>query len=169
VSSVHDIDEGYTQDYLVHGVVALAVAGIMLLVHWSWTIVLGLLAVALFAMRSGIEIDVPGKRARVYKALLKWKFGEWLKTPTFSRIELIYTNEAQVMNYKSISTNVRTRTYELVLQGGVGDRLLFHEFTDYSKARKSADIMAQGWGLTLVDDVEVMKQRARQRAEQRRR
>ena len=104
-----------------------------------------------------------------YKALLKWKFGEWLKTPTFSRIELIYTNEAQVMNYKSISTNVRTRTYELVLQGGVGDRLLFHEFTDYSKARKSADIMAQGWGLTLVDDVEVMKQRARERAEQRRR
>ncbi|MBK7556331.1 MAG: hypothetical protein IPI55_17550 [Flavobacteriales bacterium] len=107
MSSVHDIDEGYTQDYLVHGVVALAVAGIMLLVHWSWTIALCLVAV----------IDVPGKKARVYKALLKWKFGEWLKTPTFSRIELIYTNEAQVMNYKSISTNVRTRTYELVLQG----------------------------------------------------
>ncbi len=168
MAELHDIDEGYTQDFLIHGIGVLAVGGILSLVHWSLSVVMLVLAIAFFRVRSGIEIDVDGKRARVYKAIGTFKWGAWVDTTPFERIELRYTNESQVMNSRAASTNVRVRTYDLVFKAPTHERL-FHDFTDHATARKATAIMVKGWSFAFEDQVELIKQRARENAVHRRR
>jgi hypothetical protein len=164
-----DIPEGRQDDYLVHGVVVLAAGGLLLLVHWSLTIVMVALAVALFRVGSGIEIDPVGKRVRVYKTLGTLRVGSWLLVHPYHAIVIRYTNESQVMNSRGSSTNVRVRTYDLHFIGPGGATALLHEFNDYTKARKSAETMARLWSMQIADEVQERRLRAQVRGTERRR
>ncbi len=164
-----DIPEGRTNDYLVHGFFV-AVAGLILfLVHWVLTVFMLAVAIALFRVSSGIEIDVEGRRVRVYKAIGSLRLGAWMRTITTRTVAIRYTNESQVMNSRATSTNVTVRTYDLHLIAQDGSSCLLHEFTDYAKARKCAVAMAQGWSLQLTDEVQERRQRAQASAASRRR
>lgn len=164
-----DIPEGRMNDYLVHGLFVLIGGGILALVHWSLTVFMVVLAVALFSVRSGIEIDLEGRRARVYKALGGLRFGAWHNLAAYSNIDVRYTNEAQVMNSRGSSTNVRVRTYDLHFTNNEGALILFHEFTDYAKALKCAKLMAKHWSLAFIDEVEERRLRAQTNASARKR
>lgn len=164
-----DIPEGRTNDYLVHGVCALAAGGLLFLAHWALSVVMLAVAIALFRVSSGIEIDMDGRRVRVYKALGAFRLGAWMRTTTTRTIVIRYTNEAQVMNSRGTSTNVTVRTYDLHLVAQDGSSWLFHDFTDYAKARKCAVAMAEGWSLQLTDEVQERRQRAQAGMASRRR
>ena len=169
MSSIIDIPEGRTNDYLMHGLFALIAAGTFLLVHWLFTVGLTVLAVAFFLVRSGIEIHPGGRRVRVYKALGKLRFGTWVQVGRDTSLAIRYTNESQVMNSRATSTNVRVRTYDLHFIGYDGASWQFHDFNDYSKARKCAVTMAKEWTLDLTDEVEERKKRAQDNVRTRRR
>lgn len=164
-----DIPEGRLNDYLVHGVFAMAAGGILFLVHWSITIVMAALAVVLFRVGSGIEIDAEGRRARVYKTVGKWRLGSWLPIVEYDAIAIRYTNESQTMGGRGPELTVRVRTYDLHLHGPNGGHRLFHEFTDYTKARKCADAMARSWSMRFTDEIQERRQRAQANALNRRR
>lgn len=164
-----DIPEGRTNDYLIHGVFVVIGGGILLLVHWSLTLIALALAVALFRISSGVEIDAEGKRARVYKALGGLRMGMWRRPASCTGITIRYTNESQVMSSRASSTNVRTRTYDVHFMAANGTSYLFHDFTDYAKARKCAVTMAKSWSLPVTDEVEDRRHRAQANAGMRRR
>jgi hypothetical protein len=164
-----DIPEGRVNDYLVHGFFMLLAAGILLLVHWALTVLLVVVAVGLFRVSSGIEIEVAGCKARVYKRLGTFRIGTWRSTVGYQRIMILYTNESQVMNSRGSSTNVRARTYDLQFANNEGARMLFHEFTDHAKAVTCAELMAKHWSLALTDEVQELRQRAQANAQGRRR
>lgn len=166
---MHDIDEGVTNAYLIHGVFVVIAAGIAFLAHWSLTVLGFAIAVMLFRVRSGVEIDVRGRRARAYKAILKWRSGEWIACKDLVRIRIRYTQASQVMNSRFSTTNVRAKTYDLMMIEGSGEERMFHDFTDYAKARKAAEIMANGWICSLADEVQQMRQRSREHETDRRR
>lgn len=168
MSTLVDIPEGNTNEYLVHGVFAIILGGILLLVSWVFTLLLVVLAVVLFRVRSGIEIDLAGRRVRVYRIIGTGKYGSWIDARPYQGIELRYTNESQVMSSRATSTNVRVRTYDLTFIG-VGGEYLFHDFTDHAKARKAAVTMAKEWSMTLRDEVGERRQRGRSFASVRRR
>lgn len=169
MNSPVDMDEGYTNDFLIHGLFTLIASGIAFLWHWSFTIVLVALSIALFRIRSGIEVDIDGKRARVYKAIAKLKWGSWVDASRFDRIELKYTNESQVMSNRGVETNVRVRTYDLHFEGPKGASCLFHEFSDYAKARRCVDVILSNWSMTLTDEIQERRQRSQATAHQRKR
>lgn len=156
-----DIPEGRMNDYLVHGFFVLVGGGILLLVHWSLAVLMVVLAVALFSVRSGIEIDLEGRRARVYKALGSLRFGAWQNVAAYRTIAIRFTNEAQVMNSRGSSTNVRVRTYDLHFANNEGAGLLFHDFSDHAKARKCAEVMARHWAMPFTDEVQERRQRTK--------
>lgn len=164
-----DIPEGRTNDFLIHGVFALIVGGILFLVHWSLAVLLFVLAISFFSLRSGIEIAVPRKEARVYKQLGSWRFGAWVPLEHYAHMVLRYTNESQVMSIKGVENTVRVRTYDLHFTRPDGATRLFHEFSDYASARRCADAMASNWSLTLTDEIQQRRQRSQAGAHQHRR
>lgn len=169
MAEIIDIPEGRKNDYLVHGVFAIIAAGILLLAHWALTVLLVAIAVALFSVSSGIEIDLHGRKARVYKSIGRLRLGSWLAVDRYNSVAIRYTNESQTMGGRGPELTVRVRTYDLHLTGPDGASELFHDFTDYAKARKCAVTMAKGWALNLTDEVQERRERAQANAENRRR
>lgn len=164
-----DIPEGRLNDYLVHGFFVAIAGAILFLVHWSLTIVMLLVALALFRVSSGMEIDPAGKRIRIYKALGKFRSGSWLSIGQYDTLSIRYTNESQTMGGRGPELTVRVRTYDLYLIGSNGASQLFHEFTDYAKARKCAEAMARLWSMRLTDEIQERRQRAQVNVATRRR
>lgn len=164
MNRIIDIPEGRTNDYLIHGLFVVIAAGILFLVHWSLTILLLAVAVGLFQVASGIEVDLAGERARVYKALGKLRLGSWVVVGAYTNIDIRYTNVSQVMSYRGVETNVRVRTYELYFRTSKDNERFFHEFTDYEKARKCSVVMADAWSLQITDEVQERRQKAQDRA-----
>lgn len=164
-----DIPEGRLNDYLVHGFFVAIAGAILFLVHWSLTIVMLLVAIALFRVSSGMEIDPAGKRIRIYKALGKVRSGSWLNIGQYDTLSIRYTNESQTMGGRGPELTVRVRTYDLYLIGSNGASQLFHEFTDYAKARKCAEAMARLWSMRLTDEIQERRQRAQVNVATRRR
>lgn len=169
VQGIIDIPEGRMNDYLVHGLVTLLAGGILVMVHWTLLVLMVAVAIALFSVRSGIEIDLEGRRARVYKALGGMRFGAWHNLAAYSNIDIRYTNEAQVMNSRGWSTNVRVRTYDLHFANNEGADLLFHDFSDHAKARTCAEVMARHWAMAFTDEIQERRQRSKVNAPGRRR
>lgn len=164
-----DIPEGRLNDYLVHGFFVAIAGAILFLVHWSLTMVMLLVAIALFRVSSGMEIDPAGKRIRIYKALGKVRSGSWLNIGQYDTLSIRYTNESQTMGGRGPELTVRVRTYDLYLIGSNGASQLFHEFTDYAKARKCAEAMARLWSMRLTDEIQERRQRAQVNVATRRR
>jgi len=164
-----DIPEGRLNDFLVHGFFVMIAGGVLLLVHWSITLIAIALAVALFRFSSGIQIDPVGKRIRVYKSLGTLRFGDWRSVDGYNAITIRYTNETQQMGGRGPELTVRVRTYDLYVIGRNGDTWLFHEFTEYAKARRSAESMAGLWLMQLNDEIQERRQQAHVNAPNRRR
>ena len=164
-----DIPEGRLNDYLVHGFFVAVLGAILFLVHWSVTILMLALALALFRVGSGIEIDPGGRRVRVYKTLGRQRLGSWIPTERYDTVVIRYTNESQTMGGRGPELTVRVRTYDLHFSGPNGASWSFHEFTDYSKARKCGEAMARLWSMTLADEVQDRRKTAQLNAPMRRR
>ncbi len=158
--NVIDIAEGRTNDFLIHGLFVLIAGGVLFLVHWGLMAIMVALAIALFLLSSGIEVDIANKRARVYKALGKFHFGTWIGMDRYNSISIRYVNESQVMSNRGVETNVRVRTYDLYCHDQLGNSLLFHDFTDYGNARRCADTMVTHWSLALTDEIQERRQRS---------
>lgn len=169
MAEIIDIPEGRKNDYLVHGVFAIIAAGILLLAHWALTVLLVALAIALFSVSSGIEVDLDGRQARVYKAIGRLRLGSWLAVDSYNSVAIRYTNESQTMGGRGPELTVRVRTYDLHLIGPDGATELFHDFRDYAKVRQCAVTMAKGWSLNLTDEVQERRERAQVKTGNRRR
>ena len=165
-----DIPEGRTNDFLVHGVFTV-IGGAVLFYFDHW--ILGLLclplAVALFLVRSGVEIDLERREARVYKETGRFRWGGWMQLDGYTVIRLHLTRESQVMNSRGTSTNVMVRTYDVIFQAPRLSDKLVHDFLSYELARKAASIMSEAWELPVRDEVAEQRREAGARAAQRRR
>lgn len=167
--SIIDIPEGRMNDYLVHGFFVAVAGAILVLVHWSITVVMIVIAAALFRVSSGIQIDPARKRVRVYKTIGKWRLGPWLRADPYNAVAIRYTNESQVMGGRGPELTVRVRTYDVNLNGPNGESRPFHEFRDYSKARSCAETMARLWSMTINDEIQERRKKAQENAPMRRR
>jgi len=164
----HDIDEGYTLDLLIPAFFIAVVGGIGAIFSFA-SLLLVLVAVLLVAMRSGVQIDVVGKRARVYKSFGKWKYGTWIDLEQFDHVRLKYTQESQVMNARSITNTHTVKTYDLIFRTPSGQETEFHDFSKYPLARRALKVLVEELGYSYVDGVQERKRSAKEHAPQHRR
>ena len=137
MSKFYDIDEGYTLDLLIPAFFVALIGALGALFHIAITVVLVLVAILLVVMRSGVEVDVSGKRIRVYKSFGKWRYGTWIDLEQFDHVRIKYTKESQVMNARSITNTHRVKTFDLIFRTPGGAETEFHDFTDYALARRA--------------------------------
>ena len=168
MSKFHDIDEGYTLDLLIPAFFIAVAGGIGAIFNFAF-LLLVLVAVLLIALRSGVQIDVEGKRIRVYKSLGKWKSGTWLDLSQFDHVRLKYTQESQVMNARSITNTHTIKTYDLIFRTPAGTETEFHDFSKYQQARQALKILVEEFGYSYVDGVQERKRSAKEHATEHRR
>ena len=164
-----DIPEGRTNDFLVHGVFTVIGGAVLFYFdHWILALLCLPLAVALFLVRSGVEIELERREARVYKDFGRFRIGGWIQLEGYTSILLRYTSEQWARPMPAATTGVRVRTYDLLFQGSGLPEKLFHEFSTYPLARKAVDVMSKAWDLPVQDEVAEKRREAGARAAQRR-
>ena len=168
MNEIQDIDEGYTLDLLIPAFFIAVVGAIGAIFNFA-SLLLVLVAVLLVAMRSGVQIDVAGKRIRVYKSFGKWRAGKWIDLEQFDHVRLKYTRESQVMNARSITNTHTVKTYDLIFRTPEGKETEFHDFSKYPLARRALMVMVEEFGYSYVDSIQERKRSAKEHAPKHRR
>jgi hypothetical protein len=151
-----DINEGHTNNYLVHGVFTLILSAPLMYFHVLFWLPFILIAIALFTSSNGLLIDVDNMRYKAYGNLLGYKTGKWI---TISRpihaalilsIERAKTNQAYIMGERGFS---KSMTYDIQLTNEFGETILMYEFLKYRIAIKALAAIEKGFKIKVTDKV----------------
>lgn len=160
-----DIPEGRTNSFLVHGTFLVLLA--LWLFYWQWlaALVVLLVAVLLFLVRTGVEVDVQGGRGRDYKASGPLRSGTWVRVGDNIHVDIRYARDAYYSRNLLVATPHESRMFEVYLYDRQGNARLFHEFGSHAQARQFAALLMEHWALGVT--VQLVERR-RQAQEQRR-
>jgi hypothetical protein len=143
------------------GFILIIIGVLSLIIEGAWPISFLIIACStpLILSTQGFIFDTTNKRYRSYFSVFKMKVGEaWKPYILYNIVVLAPFNEAQVMNYKSISRNVRARGFEVMLSNNAGLKLVVIEINNYFRARRIFDQLTQSLGFEGIDYYEeVMK------------
>lgn len=127
-------------------------------------LVLPCIGTLLLFVKSGVELDIAGKRAREVKTLFGGSWGEWISLEDVDKIHLTFHNEQSTtrapMPIPGNGSNART--FDLVLIREENEERLF-EFTQYPEARRVAQVLAQETGASLWDEFAEISRKASSR------
>ncbi len=102
-------------------------------------------------------------------AIRYFKFGplrfelEQTNLQHYDKLTLVLFKENQTMNMRSISTTVRTRSYDIYI-GSEETGVVLGEFTDYNKALKFVTQVSSLLGLPYLDKYDAQLQYAKKRS-----
>lgn len=99
-------------------------------------ILISLVGIILFISIRGVLINYKENKIKVYLDILVTKIGFWRSLDEFNKVVLKFVNESQAMNYKSVSTTVRTISFDVVLANHGNNELLLRSFSNYDDAKK---------------------------------
>ncbi|MFK8045909.1 MAG: hypothetical protein AB8B72_10475 [Crocinitomicaceae bacterium] len=151
-----DINEGLTNNYLVHGVALLVFTAPLAYFSFLFYVPFVVFAVALFMSSNGLMIDKKNNRYRKYSNILGYKLGEWkpikniVSATLILSIERAKTNQSYLMGKKGIT---RSKTYDITLYTDTEETILMYEFLKYSKAIKALNAIELGFNIDIRDKV----------------
>jgi len=126
----------------------------------SLLIVIGFI---LFLSIRGVLIDYYNRKIKSYVDCFIFKIGSWKTVVETDKLMLKYFNESQKMHYKSISSNIQTRTFDIFIKSEDNKELLIREFTKYDKALSFMIEFSKKINISYVDTYEILKQRIQER------
>ena len=147
-----DYNEGYSMGYIIPAAFVIIVAYFIGVYYLIPGILVGLSAILLFLIKSGLEIDTSKKQIRSYKSLFNIRIGKWIDLDKIQSATLKYTREFQVMNSRGTSTNVRTVTFDLILINENKDEIKTYEFTEYKMARQVCNKLEEMLDVVIKDE-----------------
>lgn len=151
-----NINEGQTNNYLVHGVFTLIGGALLIFIHFTLFIPFILIAIALFMSSNGIILDGKKKATMLYSDFFGYKYGKWNKYENIIHAKLILsieraiTNQAMIMGDRGTS---KSMTYDIILTNEFGEDILLYEFLKYSKAQKALVAINKEFNTPIVDKV----------------
>jgi hypothetical protein len=162
MSKVIRISEGSTYEYLIHGVVAIIIGGILAIVSPIFILVGLVIGIGLMAAKTVIEVDIENLQMRKCSDFLVYKSGSWVSLKNIVQADLIFNvnsggNTAAFqmgMFFRPIfmgREDRRMNTYDLWLIDDVGDKKLFNPFAKYSLANKVIKQLQKLDGLEVND------------------
>jgi len=176
-----NINEGRTNNYLVHGIGVLLLCliffGMSFLSNLFFIplVLLFVFAILLFTATNGIEIDVDQSQFRKYGKIARWKFGAWHAFTKPVSVELnIYAenafkegmwtfgNSISTMPGSMQSLNSKARTYDIVFIDKDNKSQLIYSFLDYKKGKDALKRITEKLEITSVNRIaEKMNSRRR--------
>lgn len=165
IANMIDINEGNTNNYLVHGFFTMLGAAILFTL--SLTVLSALLYVALaaavfgvllFSATNGLQIDTANNKYRAYGKIGTVKFGPWGSFETPVRAVLILHAENQQLNSapligKAASVNSKVVTYDIKLFDTLDTTYVLYDFLDYKNAKKALKGLQEAYDITVVNKV----------------
>lgn len=151
-----DISEGYTYNYLVHGVFILIIGAPLIYFHFLLWVPFILVAIAFFTSSNGLLIDVKNSRYKAYGNLLGYKTGKWrsinrlIHATLVLSIERAKTNQAYIMGERGFS---KSMTYDIQLTDEFGETVLMYEFLKYKTAIKALSAIEKEFQIKVTDKV----------------
>lgn len=137
---------------------------IALFLHYSLTAISGGIGIILILSIQVMVIDGDTKTAIRYFMFGPIRFQlDQTKIKHYQELTLVLFKENQTMNMKSITTTVRTRTYDIYI-GSEETGVVLGEFTDYNKALKFIKQVSSLLGLPYVDKYDAQLQYAKKRS-----
>jgi len=137
--SVVRISEGYTYEYLIHGIITAIIATVFALVIHPVFFSVVLVGIIMSSSKTGIEINKELKKTRKYVSWIFLKTGHWYDLTKVVKIQLKYNTQHTVIT-RPIYLNkgdTTAKTFDLVLINDVEDEIILNEFTKPSLAFKT--------------------------------
>lgn len=160
-----DINEGKTNNYLVHGIFAML--GVFIFIALYATIssiflipafIILVLAILLFGASNGLEVDIHAKSYRKYGKVGPYKFGQWhtLIDPISARITMqssSVSKGASPMMGKIATLDSKSVTYDLLVLDSSGNNQILYDFLEYNKAKAALKSVQKDFKIPVVDEV----------------
>jgi hypothetical protein len=156
------ISEGFVNKYLIPGVfliitglIGIAVGSNKQIEVVICGIVLMLIAIALFASTSGLDIDTETKRYRRYGKCGPLVLGDWKPMPNAVELRVqIHAENATIGGWGLMpipSQTTKSLTYDLVSIDTLNEKVEIYNFSKYRNAKKSGQILAECLEVELKD------------------
>ncbi|MCH2234184.1 MAG: hypothetical protein MK078_08015 [Crocinitomicaceae bacterium] len=165
MSGIIDINEGRTNNYLIHGVGLVILSLFLLAMGLAGNLIfllpaLGafIFAVLLFGATNGVEFDIDNSRYRVYGKIGTRKTGIWKKLVNPQMAVLaIYTDNSSTEFAPAMGVAMPTQrkvtTYDLQVIDDLGEKHSIHDFLKYSVARKALKAVEEGYSIPVKDKI----------------
>lgn len=158
-----------TFQFFYIGLVMSAIGVILMVKAW---VILGfpllLIGVFTFLTITGVQIDLAKREYRFYYNLLFMKFGHWKSLDGYTHVILSPVCSRMVLNVRSVSTSISTRSFTIYLIGLENEPLELMEFTDLKEAEAYLEMIAAEIGLEAINKHEIMSDLAFKRRRFRR-
>lgn len=161
MKKIIDIHEGFTNNYLIHGVIGLGIALILLSISLVFGIFAFLLCLIIFMGTNGLEIDLMNKQYRAYGSFLGYKTGTWLslKEPVFAQLSISsenrYVGGVSGMAGSMVPNRgkLKSLTYDISLESKNGKWTTIYSFLDYKMAKIALKKIEIGLEIPIHDKV----------------
>lgn len=121
-----------------------------------YAIPIGYLGLVLLLSVEGVIIDPKTKKMNRYFSFLLFKSSDWVYIGQYQKLVLRLHREAHEVNMRSITNNIRTKTFEIHLSNEKGDDLYVTEYTDYESAHETVNQLSEALELPIEDQYQVM-------------
>ena len=148
------LEEGKTYEYIVHGSVLILLGILLFSVHWIFTLIVAILGVGLFLVKTGVAINYETNGIRKYTVFLGIKVGSWYHLNKYQAAELRYNSQrigdTKVYWSSYFSRKPRsTDTYDLLLIYMQGKPFLLNPFLKFSMGNKTLEALKKIKGLAI--------------------
>jgi len=169
-----DINEGRTGALALPGFVLVIAAILFVFISPVVSVVLVPIAICLFLVSTGIEMDPTRKTYRPYYGLFSWKMGAWKRFVPAQKVKLVLaieqygvTNWTRSGNQANSRSVEKTITYNIELETENGDVELF-DFFSYKDAVKTMAGIGQILQIETEDQVQEIIENRKTRMFERR-
>ncbi|MFT5821391.1 MAG: hypothetical protein ACI8ZM_002644 [Crocinitomix sp.] len=161
------INEGTTYDYLPLGFGVLIASIILFAAHWIPAIIVMTIAIAIIAIKTGIEVDVENRQIRKFKQFFGFKSGNFTSLTNTLKIKLVMKRfDAKfAIPVRSLAWReepAKLTTYDLIIIDDTESETIFNQFTKYTLADKTIKALSKIENLDTFNEVAAILQKQRQ-------
>jgi len=156
-SELKQISRGATFEHIISGFILMALSVFLIYSGFYPAIIFLYFGFCLFISVQGTIIDIKNNQIKVYLNFFVFKIGKWQSLVNFQQLILTYFSQSQTMNYKSISSNVNTRTFDIYLEDNQLNKIYLKEISEYKKARMFIEEMSKFLAVEFTDKYEAMR------------
>ncbi len=158
---------GFTFEYFIPGVLLIIIGGVSFFANIFVATSILVFGISLLLLRTGIEIDANKKRVRKFYELFSFRFGIWVITANYIKVELSQTNESQTMMSRGGQRTYETKTYDIVFVNKSGFRRELNDFQNYNTAIQTLQIISKALTIESKNKVADIRHAAIQRRKDR--
>lgn len=149
------ISEGKTNTLIVPAIFGILIGiGFFFFIPVAGLIILGV-SISLFSATNGLEITNSGNGYRKYTDYFGLRYGTWHPLNSVGEVELKLSVDADTVRTYTGRMELKSVTYDLIIELESGDKQPIYEFLEYKSARLALEQLATVLQVGSVDYVAI--------------